>query len=940
MKKLLSLALVMMLVLTSVFTGFVVSAEDVVVDNTITETSWEEDYGIKVDESIYPGFYLGNNYQIWDTDNPNYATARTSEEGVKYLRVDTRTGLEYTYRDTIEHRKYAPSVAINAGRTGGEGDNALIFGMPISLSNAYLLFYNRNQNGGIICGSNHDWTISFDIKLVAGEVSNIYANFRTWAPSLEAYADCTEEVSTATDIYGNTDGYSGTEISANKWTTLTYVADVIGQANSFFINIQAPSENGAIVLIDNLKICDENGTNYLTSTNFAPVGYSTDDEGVRVSTSPYADEYEAGTLYIGEEFGNFNSDTFSDVTGWSQYGLFVDQTIVPGYYLNNDPYCFSEDATESSRPGNDGAPYLWASGSWYGTIATRRKWAPAVAIGAGKTGMSDDNALVFGMPVATAQTPIAFYVRDNNSSIVYKKNTQYQISFDIKSIAGNCKGIYSTLIINKPGPNAESKYTCMHDITVDGEVLTQITYNNKYNEETGTYGTDGYSQADISTTEWTTLTFNVTPVDDCNWFYINLVPADSAGAVVLIDNITIQDTNGENLFIDENVQFTNSTSSYKGKYSAIQHYLGTFDYSNAEAVDNTVDSNVNYLPVNAIGHHSADAAPTLSEAGEGVNGSYAINVPVNQNGVNRLVFRAYNPKAANTIHQNDTYLFEFKARVTAGVVDKLDVGIATNGYNPTTGYYHNMQIFHSATGTNSNGETTYPHKGYTQNYLRVDGSELTSEWQTFKFYATTNCYDNVYRHLKFTLYGADSSVVIQLDDIKGYTVADGELTPIYVWAAGDPNGSSFDLAEVSAYDVTVSDTDGYIVTVPNAGVTAAEFIENMNLNANLEYGYRNNKEIYGNDTLIADDEAIGTGYALSIVGTNGSGTYNGVYETFNIAVKNDINGDTEVDARDIVRAKKITAGTETATAVQLAAASATDEIQIEDVVAIRNSFMK
>jgi len=77
-----------------------------------------------------------------------------------------------------------------------------------------------------------------------------------------------------------------------------------------------------------------------------------------------------------------------------------------------------------------------------------------------------------------------------------------------------------------------------------------------------------------------------------------------------------------------------------------------------------------------------------------------------------------------------------------------------------------------------------------------------------------------------------------------------------------------------------------------------------------------------------------------ISGTNGSGTYNGVYETFNIAVKNDINGDTEVDARDIVRAKKITAGTETATAVQLAAASATDEIQIEDVVAIRNSFMK
>ncbi len=931
MKKLLSLALVMMLVLTSIFTGFVVSAEDVVVDNTITETSWEEDYGIKVDESIYPGFYLGNNYQIWDTDNPNYSTARTPEEGVKYFRIDSRTGKEYTYRDTNNHRKYAPSVAINAGRTGGVGDNALVFGMPVSLSNAYLLFNNRTQDADradIVCG-NGTWNISFDIRLVSGEVSNIYSNFVVNSPTLETYADCVEDKSTAINVNGTTDGYSGTDISANKWTTLKYTATVTDQNNYFFINIQAPSENGAIVLIDNLKICNEKGTNYLTSDRFTPIGQKQNPES---PASPYYDEWANGTLYIGNEFGNFNSSTFVNKTLWHNYGYAVDESIVPGYYLGND-FDYWTNYT-GTKPNISGIMTYYRGGSTYGNNTVRFNYAPSVAIGAGKTGMADDNALIFGLPVDVNQYALAFYVR-NNGNTVFTAN-KYQISFDIKSVAGTCAGIHSTLSTWAPANNATS------DSKAEG-----IAYNNKYNEETGTYGTDGYTQEDISTTDWTTLTFYVDLTASANYFWINLMPADAEGAIVLIDNIVIQKADGENMFVSDNIMIASKSNTLaydaendEQKYNLIQYNCGTFDYADAKAVDNTVDENVNYLPVNAIGHYSADAAPTLSEAGEGVNGSYAINVPVNQNGVNRLVFRAYNPVEPDTIHPNDTYLFEFKARVTAGVVDKLDVGIATNDYNPTTGYYHNMQIFHSATRTNDKGETTYPHKGYTQNYLRVDGSDLTSEWQTFKFYATTNCYANVYRHLKFTLYGADSSVVIQLDDIKGYTVADGELTPIYVWAAGDPNGSSFDLAEVSAYDVTVSDTDGYIVTVPNAGVTAAEFIENMNLNANLEFGYRNNKEIYGNDTLIADDEAIGTGYALSIVGTNGNGTYNGVYETFNIAVKNDINGDTEVDARDIVRAKKITAGTETATAVQLAAASATDEIQIEDVVAIRNSFMK
>lgn len=932
MKKILALTLVLMLTLTSVFTGVAVSAEDAAVEETptvITETVWEEEYGIKVDESIFPGYYLGNAYQIWDDPDQS---KWTTEDGIRYYMVDSK-GNAYTFRDPILHRKYAPSVAIDAGRTGGKGDNALVFGLPMTYTNGYLMFNNRNSTGGIVCGSG-TWEISFDVRLVAGKVNNIYANFRDWAPGITTNANCVTANSTAVNVSGNTDGYSGDDISTGRWTNLKYTATVQGQTNCFYINFTAPDE-GAIVLIDNIKIENSSGVNYLVGDKFSPI---TPSQNAESPASPYYDEFAAGTLYINNEFGNFNTVEFVDSTGWSEYGLAVDQTIVPGYYLANDPYCFSEDATETSKPGNDGAPYLYSGGSWYGDSATRRKWAPAVAIGAGKTGRYDDNALVFGMPKATAQTALAFYVR-NQSNIVFKKDTHYQISFDIKSVAGSCKGIYSTLVLNKPAPASPTKYTCEN--TLEGVV--QYTYNQKYNEETGTYGTDGYSQTDIDTEKWTTLTFNVTPVSDCNWFYINIVPEDANGAVVLVDNIVIQNANGDNLFVDDNVCFTASASTYKDKYSAVQHYLGTFDYAKSETVDNVVDSNVTYVPVNVIGNNSgANVAPTLSEAGEGVNGSYAINMGVNKNYLNNVAFKAYNPVAKDTIHQNDLYMFEFKARLKEGQAAKLDVGIATNEFNPADGFYHNMQIFQNGTVVDSEGNiTAYKHKSYTQYYLQVMGDEITSEWKTFKFYATTNCYANCYRHLKFTLTGKDATTVIQLDDIKGYTVANGDLTPIYVWSAGDPNGSSFDLAQVSAYDVTVSETDGYIVTVPTAGVTAAEFIENMNLNADLEYGYRNNKEIYSNDTLIAADATIATDYALKIVGNGKGGQYNGVYETFTIAVKNDISGDGAVDARDIVRAKKISAGSLTATDAQLVAANATDGngIQAEEVLALRGIFM-
>ena len=46
------------------------------------------------------------------------------------------------------------------------------------------------------------------------------------------------------------------------------------------------------------------------------------------------------------------------------------------------------------------------------------------------------------------------------------------------------------------------------------------------------------------------------------------------------------------MFVDDNVQFTSANSTYKGKYTAVQHYLGTFDYAKSEVSKNVIDKNV------------------------------------------------------------------------------------------------------------------------------------------------------------------------------------------------------------------------------------------------------------------------------------------------------------------------------------------------------------
>ena len=249
MKKLLALTLVLMLVLTSVFTGVTVFAEDAVVEDTTVEqrTVWEDEFGIKVDESIFPGYCLGSNYQIWDPDNPSNASektpnsARSPETGVKYYTQNS-DGTTSIYRDTTNHRKYAPSIAIDAGRTGLAGDNALVFGMPVSTVRALLMFNNRNTSKVVVCNSG-TWKISFDIKLVSGEVEKIYSNFQLWAPN-GTDGTCVNDRSIAynnkcdesTGAYG-TDGYNGSDISKDKWTNLSFETNVSKDCNSFFINI-------------------------------------------------------------------------------------------------------------------------------------------------------------------------------------------------------------------------------------------------------------------------------------------------------------------------------------------------------------------------------------------------------------------------------------------------------------------------------------------------------------------------------------------------------------------------------------------------------------------------------------------------------------------------------------------------------------------------------
>lgn len=943
MKKILALTLVLMLTLTSVFTGVAVSAEDAAVEETptvITETVWEEEYGIKVDESIFPGYYLGDSYKVWD--NPDQ-TKWTPENGVAYYMTDNKGGL-YTFRDPIVHRRYTPSIAIDAGRTGLEGDNALVFGLPKAYNNGYLMFRNRNVNGGIVCGSG-TYDITFDVKLVSGKVDKIYANFILYAPGIATNANCVNDHSTALNTAGDTNGYSGSDISSEKWTNLSYTTTVTSATNSFFINFTAPEE-GAIVLIDNLQIVNTTtDINMLNSENFYPIS----------ANSPYYSTYNADTFYVNEYFGNFNDPGFSAVTDWEKYNLTVDESIVPGYSLGNGPYYFSAEASETSTPATDGLPYLDINGGWYSAeknsayLATRRRWIPAVALGAGKTGKADDNALVFGMPKASAQTPLAFYIRDKDNKRVYSKNKKYKVSFDIKSVAGNCKGIYSTVILYKPITSKDSKYTCLPE-DANGNI-TQTVYNNKYNAETGTYGTDGYSQADISTTEWTTLTFTTTTQNVCDWFYINIVPSDDSGAVVLIDNITIQANDGVNMFNADYVQFTGNNSAYKGVYEPIQYYLGTFDYADPVAVESVVDPDVTYVPHPEIYFSNATVAPTITSVGEGVNGSYAMALGVDPTSLaNQVRIQGFNYKDIETWYPSRTYLLEFKLRLKSGTANSFKVSMSVDGPTinlETDELLYDYDVFLTDTGW---------YRSHTQTYMNIAGSDITNEWQKFRVYITTNGYVDVYRQLVFDLVGATADTVVLMDDLKAFDITNpAEEKAIWIMNNMDPAGTFMDLAQTTKYEIVNFNDTRNIIKVSDANTKVDALIANMNVAHNLKWGYVNYLWAFekmpeaGEDgtipqaikeTYLNGKTVIGTDYALVLLGRNGKYA-NKIYENFTIAVENDISGDGAVDARDIVRAKKISAGSLTATDAQLVAANATDGngIQAEEVLALRGMFM-
>lgn len=982
MKKILSLALVAILLMTSLFTGFVVSAEE-----TETETPiWikEDAFGNTVDYSIYPGYTYakGAAWPYYGENDP----LEVNVPGSGAILRNYEASSEFSHNRTAQ-KLWAPVVALNAGKSGAEGDNALRLGAAMPLAHSAVVFTNHNRDGGYTMSTNNKYRVSFDVKVLTaaadltGEVY-LHANTSTWGNmggiDHDSNAETPKVVSMtsnppsgadkAVNAYGTTEGYLLNSFGSD-WQNVTFDIQVKGQRHYLYINIDSHlNQKGCVVLIDNIAVIDKDGNNLFNADKFSSGAYNdktTFDQIARIQH--YFGAFDTITESITATGANLAREVDS-------FGNLVDYSVYPGYWLAGGAWAYAENVDPHTVTCSvEGAPITYTSFGWNGTA--RKNWAPVIALGAGKTGLAGDNALRLGVNSPTGTAAIAFYMRNRAGGTMMKSTeTKYRISFDVKVLtpaADLVEDVYISANITNTLPRLGTdtdgdgtkdaiSMTCYHegatfaapgwDASVDGDF-------------------PGYNLKDLGS-GWTTVSYNGSIGQESNFFYINVSTLTNAkGGVVLIDNVSIINEDGTQIFITDNVK-TNSTDHdlvLKPNY-----YLGTFDAPVVQAEANVIDPEVTYVPVTGVQTHSATVAPTISAAGEGFAGSYAIDVPVNESGRNTISFQAYNQGATDSfIGGLRTYKFEFKAKVKTGSVAGLKVGLGTNGkYNVAeAGLYPDFAALEKLSDT---GVYSYPsYRDYrlnlasatdetVNNYAKV----LNGEWQTFSFTTPSTRYEGVYPQLFFDLTGADATTVIQLDDIRCYLVEDGELTALKMFGHDDnASPSSFDLVVTTNKIVNINDTEN-IVVLPKVGVTVAELPEVMGLYADFQYGYYNEKLVFAEypsadkfeavekdgvwqydaltDTTgaFAADALVGTSNVLVLKHLNGQ--TGKVYKSFNIAVKNDLTGDGELDATDIVRAKRIALNDIEATDTQIAAAGCTaaDQINVSKVASIRTAAMK
>ena len=243
--------LVILVVVAITATNFVSLLSTSVFAETATDVTENTDvqYGSPIVEpvKVLP-YYLGDN----ETEFPgSYIDIRGSFNGISG-RV---TG------ETL--KSVAPQIS--ALGDGYNGTHAMKYGTDKGSFYRYITRY-RLEGAMSKLAQNASITVEMKVKLVSGTVKALYAgNYRSSIAELDTNEDG------ELDAFTSKTYYTSDDLSTTEWKTLKFTREESeGTSRWMFINLVASGNQGAVILIDDIKVyleSDEFKTNYFTSDN-------------------------------------------------------------------------------------------------------------------------------------------------------------------------------------------------------------------------------------------------------------------------------------------------------------------------------------------------------------------------------------------------------------------------------------------------------------------------------------------------------------------------------------------------------------------------------------------------------------------------------------------------------------------------------------------------
>ncbi len=318
---------------------------------------------------------------------------------------------------------------------------------------------------------------------------------------------------------------------------------------------------------------------------------------------------------------------------------------------------------------------------------------------------------------------------------------------------------------------------------------------------------------DAVSSEWQCYRWNHRTTTSSGWKFLEITYTAANGVVLLFDDIKVYKANDAQ---KTPLAFQNGLAADATFDTSVSHA------KNYEVLDfnNKTDPNVEFTPISSIPCRTNNAAmlsaPVLTELGEGVRGSYAMQIGTMSTKTNTVYFQA---SGTTAIEKNTEYVIEMKIRKKQGDFNSLKIGFF--GYN-TTG----------------------------ANYSFVVGDdEVSSEWQYYRWRHTTTS-SNGWKFLEIT-YAATNGVVLLFDDIKVYKSNDEQKTPI-AFQNGLAADATFDTSVIYEKNYEIIEFDDSVIE--NVEYKALDFIP-----------HRESNELMNSAPVISEaGEGVRGSYAMQI----------------------------------------------------------------------------